>query len=646
MSYPKFHGIQLALGSAIANAVVESLASDPTPIVAARIWYNSTEKALKFSSLDAGGAVIVETAATGADVQEALDAIAALGARVSAIEGAYIKKDGSVAFTGNVNLGSNKLTNVGNGTASTDAVNYGQLQSALGALANAFSYQGTVNGGADVANAYDLSGVSAQTPGSYYKVSQAGYFKLGAEGEEFFANLNDGLVFNTASGVDIIDNTNSTVAGTPSFVSVTGTADTGYTVDLDAAFKGRVSTLESGLAAEITRAEGAETTLQSNITAETTRATTAEAGLSTAIGNETTRATAAESALDGKIDGEITRATAAESTLSGKIGDLSTLTTTSKSSLVGAINEVKAGGSAADAKIGDLSTLTTTEKGTVVGAINEVNAAVAAEASRAQGAETTLSSSIAAEVTRAQGVEGSLAALTTDAKTNLVVAINEVDANADAAAAAAAAASAAAAAEATRAQGVEGSLAALTTDAKSTLVAAINEVDAHADAAAAAVAAETSRAQGVEGSLASLTTTAKGNLVAAVNEVNAAVAAEAARAAGVEGSLAALTTDAKTNLVAAINEVKAAAGEGTGALKTAINAQRYTQVAATAALVHEFQHNLNSQFVQVSVWVKGDDNVFRNDIVAVEETNANKVTVTLTESRIVKVAIQALDQLA
>ena len=54
--------------------------------------------------------------------------------------------------------------------------------------------------------------------------------------------------------------------------------------------------------------------------------------------------------------------------------------------------------------------------------------------------ESTLDAKITAEKNRAEGVEGTLTNLTTDAKGNLVAAINEVDANADAAATAAKAA--------------------------------------------------------------------------------------------------------------------------------------------------------------------------------------------------------------
>ena len=54
--------------------------------------------------------------------------------------------------------------------------------------------------------------------------------------------------------------------------------------------------------------------------------------------------------------------------------------------------------------------------------------------------ESALDAKITAEKNRAEGVEGTLANLTTEAKDNLVAAINEVDANADTAAVAAKAA--------------------------------------------------------------------------------------------------------------------------------------------------------------------------------------------------------------
>jgi hypothetical protein len=111
-------------------------------------------------------------------------------------------------------------------------------------LGNAFVYYGTVVGGVDNTHALDVTTLSNTHAGDYYKVSTAGWFRVGT-GTPFYANVNDGLVFNTASGVDIIDNTNSTVTGTANEISVSGSTDTGYTIGIDSAFVTRVSDLET-----------------------------------------------------------------------------------------------------------------------------------------------------------------------------------------------------------------------------------------------------------------------------------------------------------------------------------------------------------------------------------------------------------------
>ena len=86
---------------------------------------------------------------------------------------------------------------------------------------------------------------------------------------------------------------------------------------------------------------------------------------------------------------------------------------------------------------------------------------------------------------------GTLQELTTDAKDDLVKAINEVDAHADAN------------------KSEIGDLSTLTTDEKTTIVGAINEVDQHADANKAEI-----------GNLSALTTDEKATLVGAINEVD------------------------------------------------------------------------------------------------------------------------------
>ena len=92
-----------------------------------------------------------------------------------------------------------------------------------------------------------------------------------------------------------------------------------------------------------------------------------------------------------------------------------------------------------------------------------------------------------------------------------------------------------------------GTLSSLTTEAKTNLVGAINEVDAHADTNAGNIATNTSNIATNTthiGTLANLTTTSKTDLVVAANEINAKV-----------GNIANLETTAKTSTVAAINEI-------------------------------------------------------------------------------------------
>lgn len=56
----------------------------------------------------------------------------------------FIKKDGSVIMTGSLDSGNQKMINVGTGTANGDAVNVGQLNTALANLNSIFDIKGSV----------------------------------------------------------------------------------------------------------------------------------------------------------------------------------------------------------------------------------------------------------------------------------------------------------------------------------------------------------------------------------------------------------------------------------------------------------------------------------------------------------------------
>jgi hypothetical protein len=68
MAYPIFHGIKLAANAKIENLHVEMLAADPVPAAAGRIWFNTTDRVFRQSSLAVGGAVVVKTFLTEEDL--------------------------------------------------------------------------------------------------------------------------------------------------------------------------------------------------------------------------------------------------------------------------------------------------------------------------------------------------------------------------------------------------------------------------------------------------------------------------------------------------------------------------------------------------------------------------------------------------
>ena len=366
-NFPVHHGITLAGNAYIENLHVERLASDPVPVSAGRVWFNTTDKVWRQSTLDGGGAVIVRTFLTeeafdlamAAEVTARTLADTTLQANIDAEAGARAAADTTLGNNLAAEVTARQLADITmqagiDAEATARALEDTSIRNLLTGLTNAFVYQGTVVGG-ESGSGTDLALLTDKSQGDYYKVATAGYFKIG-EGTEFYANVGDGIVWNNAAGVDIIDNTNSTVAGTADYITVTGTADTGYTVDIATAFKNVVSTVQSGLATEITAREQGDITLQANIdtvegdlaaevTARGLADTTLQTNINTVAGNlatEVTARTLADTTLQAAIDAEVTARGLADTTLQTQIGTLSSLSTTSQTNLVDAINEVKA----------------------------------------------------------------------------------------------------------------------------------------------------------------------------------------------------------------------------------------------------------------------------------------------------------------
>ena len=451
-NFPVYHGITLAQNAYVENLHIEILTEDPAgPYTAGRVWFNSTAKAFKHTTLDGTGAVVVRTYATKEELDAAIASlrsdvntyiaanvnavVTALSGNVSTINGRIDTEVGNLvtalganvnsvvtalsgnvstlntridtevgnlvtALSGNITAVRNDIaSNIGNvnttiGTLSsldtsdkTSIVNaINSLKSQVGSLGNAFNYVGTVAGGADAGTAYDLNTLAAsgKDAGDYYKVATAGYFKVGAGGTPFYANQNDGLVWNTAGGVDKIDNTDSSVSsGNADFISVTGSADTGFSVNVGAVFAGRVSTLETGLSNEITRATTEEgnirTALSGNVSTINSRIDTEVGNIVTALsGNVNSVVTALSgnvSTINGRIDTEVGNIVTA---LSGNVSTINGRIDTEVGNIVTALSgNVSTINTRITNEVGNLSVLTTTAKGNIVAALNEVNSFVA-----------------------------------------------------------------------------------------------------------------------------------------------------------------------------------------------------------------------------------------------------------------------------
>ena len=346
MSYPLYHGIELAANAQIHNLVYETRTADPASgeLTEGRQWYNSTQKMFKMAITDSNGAIVVRTYTTN----EAMDVERA---RIAALEAETLYADGRRAMTGDLDMSGNQIRNLSAPTNDNDAATKVYIDDLFASLGHAFEYCGTVQGGADASTATDMGALTQKAAGDYYKVDVSGYVKIGA-GAAFYVNAGDSLVWNPSGGLDKFDNTNSEVSGTSDFISVSGSTDTGFTVDVDATFKGRVDTLESRadgmdslVAASQTGAGLANTgayvvNTGANYIATATSLADADDKLdaalkstSDALATETTRATNAETAID-------TRLTTVEAQVNGNIGDKSQLTTDDKTNLVAAINEV------------------------------------------------------------------------------------------------------------------------------------------------------------------------------------------------------------------------------------------------------------------------------------------------------------------
>jgi hypothetical protein len=340
----------------------------------------------------ASGAETAINSAISTETYRAQGAENSINTVVTALSNAVIYKNGNTAFTGDQSMGGHALTNLATPSDQYDASTKKYVDDQIASLGQVFNFVGNINGGTQGAPT-DMStaGASAsdRDAGSYYHVATAGYFTLNTT--TIYAEALDAIVFNTSGGIDRIAHVDTVVNGTSDYIAVSGNIDTGFTVDIAAAFKTRlsnaetdISTLQTDLTAETNRAEGAETAINTAVSNETYRAQGAENAINTAILAEQYRASNAETSINTAISNEVYRAQGAEN-------DINTAISNETYRAQGAENAI--------------NTAVSNETYRAQGAENSINTAILAEQYRASNAETSINTAISNEVYRAQGAE-------------------------------------------------------------------------------------------------------------------------------------------------------------------------------------------------------------------------------------------------
>lgn len=134
---------------------------------------------------------------------------------------------------------------IGTPTSNNHAANKDYVDGVFQGLGNLFDYTGVVSGSADRDAPFNLGGLSKTSAGSFYKIAETGWFSL--NGTELFGEAGDGWIFTDSGEVSLVPQDDNSIVGTANFVTVVGSLITGYTIDLDEAFKARLANAETDI---------------------------------------------------------------------------------------------------------------------------------------------------------------------------------------------------------------------------------------------------------------------------------------------------------------------------------------------------------------------------------------------------------------
>ncbi len=228
--------IRTALAAETARAIAAeqvistSIVTEQTRATDAETGLQSTLNAYSARALAAEQAISTSIVA---ETTRALAAESALSGRATSIEGTYIKKDGTVAFTSTVNAGSNLIQNVATPSSDSDAANKSYVDTKIASLGSVFEYVSTVN----VATVTDLSVLSKKDIGDVYKVVGSNYVSTNASTTKF---VKDGdFVVRSQDDWDIINNKDISLSGTTNRIALSGNAFDEYILNISPNYVGQ-----------------------------------------------------------------------------------------------------------------------------------------------------------------------------------------------------------------------------------------------------------------------------------------------------------------------------------------------------------------------------------------------------------------------
>lgn len=415
--FQEFHGIKLAGGAAIANFIVEKLATDPLTPTVGRFWFNTTDNKFKMVSYTGTEAVVK----TFTDASELAQAVADLKTLLAANGGsALVGYAGKTGTNSKFSLSASKVDAAFDAivvavdaaiknTEDADKADRDALAASTGATLVGYEGKAGANGEITV-----LAGTVKESIDSLVDQVDAAFGELSGDAVSKTTLVDQAIASKVTFGQDVVVTGNLTIIGENTIIEgTTVTIGDNIFVLNNAVAADAVPTADAGFAIN----RGIEGIMNVLLWDETADEIT---GVNLVEGAEVRSRVILGLEFDA-FDTEVTsRVEALETQVNGKIGDLTLLATEDKTKLVNAINElhsdatnlvnvlaseIGAGEIGYDGETGTEGLLVVTA-GTTAAALDQIVQFVDSEAKASDDLVTKLASTTAGEGSATVGYSG------------------------------------------------------------------------------------------------------------------------------------------------------------------------------------------------------------------------------------------------